>query len=84
MAGVQTQLAALSIGTDPRPDEQPARPIPVPPQTTAPGSRSRLAVETYSPVNQNGSFEFDRVIKSGYVQKRTQKTKVRPGPVRAV
>lgn len=29
-----------------------------------------------SPVNQNGSFEFDRVLKSGYVQKRTQKTKV--------
>ncbi|KAL7626344.1 hypothetical protein AAE478_003116 [Parahypoxylon ruwenzoriense] len=28
-----------------------------------------------TPVNQNGSFEFDRVIKSGYVQKRTQKTK---------
>ncbi|KAI1640257.1 PH domain-containing protein [Biscogniauxia mediterranea] len=28
-----------------------------------------------SPVTQNGSFEFDRVIKSGYVQKRTQKTK---------
>lgn len=28
-----------------------------------------------SPVNQNGSFEFDRVLKSGYVQKRTQKTK---------
>lgn len=29
-----------------------------------------------SPVNQNGSFEFDRVLKSGYLQKRTQKTKV--------
>ncbi|KAL5598819.1 uncharacterized protein BROUX77_005852 [Berkeleyomyces rouxiae] len=28
-----------------------------------------------SPVDQNGSFEFDRVLKSGYVQKRTQKTK---------
>ncbi|KAI0393669.1 PH domain-containing protein [Xylariaceae sp. FL0594] len=28
-----------------------------------------------SPVNQNGSYEFDRIIKSGYVQKRTQKTK---------
>ena len=41
-------------------------------------------MDTYSPVNQNGSFEFDRVIKSGYVQKRTQKTKVRPGPVCAV
>lgn len=37
--------------------------------------RSRLTLETQSPVNQNGSFEFDRVIKGGYVQKRTQKTK---------
>lgn len=41
--------------------------------------RSRLALDTYSsPVNQNGSFEFDRVVKSGYLQKRTQKTKVCP------
>lgn len=39
--------------------------------------RNRLAPGTFSPVNQNGSFEFDRVIKSGYVLKRTQKTKVR-------
>jgi len=29
-----------------------------------------------SPVNQNGSFEFDRVLKSGTVVKRTRKTKV--------
>ncbi|KAF2706019.1 PH domain-like protein [Pleomassaria siparia CBS 279.74] len=28
-----------------------------------------------SPVNQNGSFEFDRVIKSGTALKRTRKTK---------
>lgn len=34
-------------------------------------------LDTYaSPVNQNGSFEFDREVKSGHVQKRTQKTKV--------
>lgn len=38
--------------------------------------RSQLGLATPSPVNQNGSFEFDRVMKSGYVQKRTQKTKV--------
>lgn len=76
MAEVQTQLAALSIASDPRPDEQTPQSNPVPPQTTAPAARSRLAVDTYSPVNQNGSFEFDRVLKSGYVQKRTQKTKV--------
>ncbi|KAK7192340.1 hypothetical protein DPSP01_004926 [Paraphaeosphaeria sporulosa] len=28
-----------------------------------------------SPVNQNGSFEFDRVVKSGTIMKRTRKTK---------
>ncbi|CRK25435.1 hypothetical protein BN1708_003987 [Verticillium longisporum] len=38
--------------------------------------RSRSMLDTYaSPVNQNGSFEFDREVKSGHVQKRTQKTK---------
>ncbi|KAF7955901.1 hypothetical protein EAE96_004822 [Botrytis aclada] len=36
---------------------------------------SHLALDTFSPVNQNGSFEFDRVLKSGYLQKRTRKTK---------
>lgn len=34
-----------------------------------------------SPVNQNGSFEFDRVIKAGTVMKRTRKTKVCTLPV---
>lgn len=29
-----------------------------------------------SPVNQNGCFEFDRIIKAGTVVKRTRKTKV--------
>ncbi|KAI1378183.1 PH domain-containing protein [Hypoxylon crocopeplum] len=37
--------------------------------------RRQFTIPTSSPINQNGSFEFDRVIKSGYVQKRTQKTK---------
>ncbi|KAJ4292147.1 hypothetical protein N0V88_005775 [Collariella sp. IMI 366227] len=73
MAEVQTQPAALSMTTDRRADEPHATPISVPQQ---PASRlSRITVDTYSPVNQNGSFEFDRVLKSGYVQKRTQKTK---------
>jgi hypothetical protein len=31
-----------------------------------------------SPVNQNGCFEFDRIIKAGSVLKRTRKTKVLP------
>ncbi|KAI0426394.1 PH domain-containing protein [Xylaria sp. FL1042] len=38
--------------------------------------RNQLTLSVASPVNQNGSFEFDRVLKSGYAQKRTQKTKV--------
>ncbi|KAI9856360.1 MAG: hypothetical protein M1824_005488 [Vezdaea acicularis] len=34
-----------------------------------------LNLDTFSLVNQNGSFEFDRVLKSGEVYKRTRKTK---------
>lgn len=41
------------------------------------GPRSgHLGLDSFSPVNQNGSFEFDRVLKSGEVYKRTKKTKV--------
>ncbi|PBP18539.1 PH domain-containing protein [Diplocarpon rosae] len=48
----------------------------LPHPTTATRVRhSNLNLDTFSPVNQNGSFEFDRVLKSGYVQKRTRKTK---------
>lgn len=36
---------------------------------------SRLNVEAITPVREDGCFEFDRVIKSGQVQKRTQKRK---------
>lgn len=35
----------------------------------------RSHLDVLSPVNQNGSFEFDRVLKSGTVLKRTRKTK---------
>ncbi|KAK7537898.1 hypothetical protein IWX49DRAFT_76310 [Phyllosticta citricarpa] len=34
-----------------------------------------LGLGMFSPVNQNGSFEFDRVLKSGELMKRTRKTK---------
>lgn len=45
---------------------------------SASGKRSgHLNLDTFSPVNQNGSFECDRVLKSGQVLKRTRKTKVR-------
>jgi len=48
--------------------------VPRPPS----GMRSgHLNLDTFSPVNQNGSFAFDRVLKSGEVHKRTRKTKVR-------
>lgn len=35
-----------------------------------------LNLDVFSPVNQNGSFEFDRELKSGEVYKRTRKTRV--------
>ncbi|KAL2271904.1 hypothetical protein VTJ83DRAFT_1275 [Remersonia thermophila] len=72
----------MSISDDQRPREEAAQTTPAQSQPSsksqaipATGSRNRLTLDAYSPVNQNGSFEFDRVIKSGYVQKRTQKTK---------
>jgi len=50
--------------------------VPLPAPSSAGRIRnSYLNLDTFSPVNQNGSFEFDRVLKSGYVQKRTRKTK---------
>ncbi|CBX96594.1 hypothetical protein IAQ61_005542 [Plenodomus lingam] len=36
---------------------------------------SVATVGVMSPVNQNGCFEFDRIIKAGTVQKRTRKTR---------
>ncbi|CAF9904210.1 MAG: hypothetical protein HETSPECPRED_003430 [Heterodermia speciosa] len=56
--------------------------LPPPTQTLSipehpPASRHRhLNLDAFSPVNQNGHFEFDRVLKSGLVHKRTRKTKV--------
>lgn len=31
-----------------------------------------LNLDTFSPVNQNGSFEFDRVLKSGMVYRKVK------------
>jgi hypothetical protein len=36
---------------------------------------ANASVDIMSPVNQNGCFEFDRIIKAGTVVKRTRKTK---------
>lgn len=38
-------------------------------------SRSQVLLSPVIPVSQNGCFEFDRVLKSGQVQKRAQKTR---------
>lgn len=46
--------------------------IPIPDQNAA----KRLTVDTFSPVTQFGSYEYDRVIKQGPVLKRTRRTKV--------
>ena len=47
--------------------------IPPAPDNTQNG---HLNLNTFSPVNQNGSFEFDRVLKSGEVHIRSRKTRV--------
>lgn len=79
MVEVQTQTSTTSTGAKPFNRQVnitiPPTSIAMPPQNQAERLRSRLVTDTFSPVNQNGSFEFDRVIRSGYVQKRTQKTK---------
>lgn len=56
---------------------------PLPPQqnVTIPQPSSALKsgpfdLHPFSPVNQKGHFEFDRVLMSGVVRKRTRKTKV--------
>ena len=40
------------------------------------GKAASASVGVMSPVNQNGCFEFDRIIKAGNVVKRTRKTRV--------
>jgi hypothetical protein len=48
----------------------------VAPATRGVRNSGHLTLDTFSPVNQNGSFDFDRIVKSGKVLKRTRKTKV--------
>jgi hypothetical protein len=57
---------------------EPSNPMVIPrPESKSSHARpqSRLQIDTEVPVNQDGCFDADRIIKSGYVQKRTQKTK---------
>ena len=53
----------------------PPAPMQIPLSTSI--RNGHLNLDVFSPINQNGSFEFDRVLKSGEVYKRSRKTKVR-------
>ena len=52
----------------------PSSSVAIPPPSNV--RNGHLSLDILSPVNQNGSFEFDRVLKSGEVYKRTRKTRV--------
>jgi len=65
----------------------PAKPLPfamrssamaldMPAQPRFENVKASTSVGVMSPVNQNGCFEFDRIIKAGNVVKRTRKTRV--------
>lgn len=78
MAQVQARPAALATTIPSKRTSVtllPPTSIALPPPNVASRFKNQHSIDAYSPVNQNGSFEFDRVIKSGYLQKRTQKTK---------
>lgn len=64
--------AKLTVGSNPSLSiPQSAMAMAISPDTAS-RLRAQLALETFSPVNQNGCFDFDRVIKCGYLQKRTK------------
>jgi hypothetical protein len=76
----QSYTSAMAAQTQPRAipgagSMPPPLAIPKSVQTLRP--TQTLSLDTSSPVTQNGSYEFDRIIKSGEVLKRTRKTKVR-------
>ncbi|TLD32975.1 hypothetical protein PspLS_00504 [Pyricularia sp. CBS 133598] len=76
MVDVQTAAPMTSIGAKLTVASSQSLPRSQPPMAissdTASRLRSQLALETFSPVNQNGCFDFDRVIRCGYLQKRTK------------
>ena len=73
-----TQVVARSMGLEGS-NTKPTT-IPIPPPTADPLSRLRpppsrngqINVDTFSPVNENGSFAFDRVLKTGQVFRRVK------------
>ncbi|KAA8652557.1 hypothetical protein EYZ11_002579 [Aspergillus tanneri] len=48
-----------------------SRPLPVPPPASS-YRNGHVNLDTFSPVNENGSFEFDRVLKTGKVNRRVK------------
>jgi hypothetical protein len=70
----QTQPRAIPGAGSMPPPPPPTLAIPKSVQSLRP--THTLSLDTSSPVTQNGSYEFDRIIKSGEVLKRTRKTKV--------
>ena len=79
-----TATAVMAATLDsPQPRQTPAKAIairsagmkPDPPRLNT--KQASAGVDIMSPVNQNGCFEFDRIIKAGTVVKRTRKTKAR-------
>jgi hypothetical protein len=74
----QRTLLTAEPRTIPQPiDTRPPPAVPTKTLQVSSGIRSgHLSLDTFSPVNQNGSFAFDRVLRSGEVNKRTRKTKV--------
>lgn len=68
-------LARPSLPTEGQSDRSSAIQVPDHPshQRPAPPSRNgQVNLDTFSPVNENGSFEFDRVLKTGRVARRVK------------
>lgn len=82
MADVLSHPASASFTEPAQPKRIERNPLTInsPPHTLPMSLNSlrsgQLHLDTFSPIDPNGVFEFDRVIKSGQVYKRTRKTKV--------
>lgn len=81
MAVAQPQMIPPRTPVGPSTTQTKRSPLAVSVPAPAQASKVRNSVMTpdafsSSVVTENGSYEFDRVLKSGYVRKRTRKTKV--------
>lgn len=72
------QVLARPSASEGQSSRSAAIPVPVPvPDALArlrppPSRNGQINVDTFSPVNENGSFEFDRVLKTGRVSRRVK------------